>query len=199
MPRISVSDGPGPIQDRIYTQHRPELKAPADAMRKAVHQDSILPWRIRESVRYRIAIINGCVICQAARIAEARDAGFTDAMYEAVQSTNWRESELFTAREKIAIDFAERFALDHESIDDERWEVLHAHFSEPELVDLTFLTGRYVLHGREQLRALLTRGGSDIRLSPMSPTAATTHCMTIVICRRRKASRRMEKEPHASM
>jgi len=64
---------------------------------------------------------------------------------------------------------------------------------------LSYRDGEIVLHGREQLRALLTRGGSDIRLSPMSPTAATTHCMTIVICRRRKASRRMEKEPHASM
>src|SRR5262249_962226 len=121
VPRIAIEDGPGSIQERMYRQLRPELESAADAMRSAVYGHTIRQWRTFEGVRYRMAIANGCLACQSleARTQAALDAGFTESMYEEMDSGTWRESDEFSPAEKLAIDYAERFALDHESIDDD--------------------------------------------------------------------------------
>lgn len=150
MPRITIDDGPGSIQQRMYQQLRPELQEASAAMRNAVYGHTILPWRTFEGVRYRMAIANGCLVCQSleARTQAALDAGFTESMYEEMDAGSWRESEAFSPAEKLAIDFAERFALDHESIDDDFWVRLHAQYDDAEIVDLTFVAGRFMAFGR---------------------------------------------------
>jgi alkylhydroperoxidase family enzyme len=54
----------------------------------------------------------------------------------------------FTARERIAIDFAERFVTDHESIDDERFERLRGELADDEIVDLCICVARFLAFGR---------------------------------------------------
>lgn len=142
MPRIAVPDGPEHITERVYAL-RPEYQAPAKAMLNACMNDSILPMRLRELARYRIAQINGCLLCQAARVAGA-DLVEDDYAEVATHATSMR----FSVREALAIDFAERFALDHHSLDDEAFERLHAEFSDGEILDLTYFVGRFMAFGR---------------------------------------------------
>jgi alkylhydroperoxidase family enzyme len=52
------------------------------------------------------------------------------------------------AREAAALDFAERFATDHTSIDDPFVARLRAVFSDAELVELGLITGAFVVLGR---------------------------------------------------
>ena len=54
----------------------------------------------------------------------------------------------FPDRTKAALRFADRFAEDHRSIDDEFFAELRRHFSEPELVELGLAIGTFLSLGR---------------------------------------------------
>ena len=53
-----------------------------------------------------------------------------------------------TLREKLAIDFARRFCVDHESIDDAYFDRLRTGFADDEILDLTVCTARFLSMGR---------------------------------------------------
>jgi alkylhydroperoxidase family enzyme len=54
-------------------------------------------------------------------------------------------SDLISPRERAAIRFAEKLAVDHHKVDDALWAELRAHFSEAEIIELaahlTFFIG----------------------------------------------------------
>jgi alkylhydroperoxidase family enzyme len=54
----------------------------------------------------------------------------------------------YSDRERIAIEYAERFALDHRSIDDEFFARLREHFADDEVLDLTICIGNFLAFGR---------------------------------------------------
>jgi alkylhydroperoxidase family enzyme len=54
----------------------------------------------------------------------------------------------FTPREAVAVEFAERLATDHHSIDDAFFDRLREHFSEPEILELGMMAGQYIGFGR---------------------------------------------------
>ena len=58
--------------------------------------------------------------------------------------SDWRSATGLTGRERLAAEFAERFAIDHLAMDDELWGRLHAAFSEDELADLTICCGCFL-------------------------------------------------------
>ena len=72
--------------------------------------------------------------------------GLTDELYQ--QVARYHTSDEFTPREKLAIEFAERFAMDHRTVDDELWSRLSEHFSDKELLELTMTAGFCVGIGR---------------------------------------------------
>ncbi len=72
--------------------------------------------------------------------------GLTDELYNKVNCAH--DIDEFSLREKLAIDFAERFAIDHTGIDDKMWAELREHFTDSELVELTMTIGFCVGIGR---------------------------------------------------
>jgi len=60
----------------------------------------------------------------------------------------YHERKEYSEREKLAIEYAERFALDHLSINDDFLERLKAHFSDKEIVDLTTCIATFLALGR---------------------------------------------------
>ena len=63
--------------------------------------------------------------------------GLTDDLYANVD--DYRDSEAFTEREKLAIEYAERFALDHQNIDETLIDRMRAVYTDPEIVELAGL------------------------------------------------------------
>jgi len=57
-------------------------------------------------------------------------------------------SDLLSPRERAAIRFAEKLAVDHHKVDDALWSELRAHFSEAEIVELVALATLYIGFGR---------------------------------------------------
>lgn len=141
MPRVAVPDGEGQPNRRVWGL-RPELGAAAQAMREAAYHNSVLPHRLQEAVRYRIAIINGCQACQA----QTDYAEWGRPFYDAIPL--YPVSDLFSKQEKMALLYAERYASDPHSIDDQFFEGLHEYFSDAEIVDLSFIILRHLSFGR---------------------------------------------------
>jgi len=51
------------------------------------------------------------------------------------------QGDLFTAREQAALEYAERITREDQEVTDACVERLREHFSEPEVVELTFIVG----------------------------------------------------------
>ena len=79
------------------------------------------------------------------RYAGARHAGATEAKIAAIDDET---SDLLSPRERVAIRFAEKLAVDHHKIDDQFWTELRRHFSEAEIVELVAHTTVYIGFGR---------------------------------------------------
>ncbi len=54
---------------------------------------------------------------------------------------SYRQSDLFTAREKAALEFSERVTRHDQDVTDECFSRLREHFTEAEVVELTFIVG----------------------------------------------------------
>jgi alkylhydroperoxidase family enzyme len=79
------------------------------------------------------------------RYAGARHAGVTEAKIAAIDDES---SDLLSPRERVALRFAEKLAVDHHKIDDALWTELRAHFSEAEVIELVMHTTLYIGMGR---------------------------------------------------
>ena len=62
-------------------------------------------------------------------------AGATDDKIRQVPT--WRDSDLFSAMEKDALEYAEKMTITGEKLTDELWGRLRGHFTEAQLVELT--------------------------------------------------------------
>ena len=57
-------------------------------------------------------------------------------------------SDLLSPRERAAIRFAEKLAVDHHKVDDTLWSDMRAHFSAAEIVELVAHATLYIGFGR---------------------------------------------------
>jgi alkylhydroperoxidase family enzyme len=62
-------------------------------------------------------------------------AGATDDKIRQVPT--WRDSELFSAMEKDALEYAEKMTITGEKVSDDLWGRVRGHFTEAQLVELT--------------------------------------------------------------
>ncbi|MBV9995607.1 MAG: carboxymuconolactone decarboxylase family protein [Caulobacteraceae bacterium] len=146
---------------------RPQMSAAAEALSRAVYQETRLSFRVAEGARMRIAQINGCLGCNRFRLeddlprylAQMDEAGRADfgadrgpfppeEFYQAV--ADWRVSPLFSDRERLAIEYAERIAESPRDLpyDDAFWTRMHGQFTEAEIVDLTYSITGWIATGR---------------------------------------------------
>ncbi len=79
------------------------------------------------------------------RYAGARHAGATEAKIAAIDDES---SDLLSPRERAAIRFAEKLAVDHHKIDDAVWTETRRHFSEAEIIELVANTTLFIGWGR---------------------------------------------------
>ncbi len=144
-PRISAQES-GLGEHIDWALLRPKMAAGMGALSEAVYGNSELPVREREAARWTIALINDCAVCRDTRARDGAEVGADEPFYAEV--TDWRAARTLSDRERLAAEFAERFALDHLAMDDEFWGRMHGLFSEEELADLTICCGMFLGMGR---------------------------------------------------
>ncbi len=93
-----------------------------------------------ELVKMRASQINGCAFCLDMHSKDARGAGETEQRLYLLNA--WRESTLYTARERAALAWTEELTLIADThVDDDLFEDVGREFSDAELVNLTTLVG----------------------------------------------------------
>lgn len=99
-----------------------------------------LEHSLLELVKIRASQINRCAFCLHMHVTDARKAGETEMRIHLLPA--WRESTLYTDRERAALAWTETLTLVAETgAPDEDYALLQAQFTEAEQVNLTFAIG----------------------------------------------------------
>jgi AhpD family alkylhydroperoxidase len=89
-----------------------------------------------ELTKIRASQINKCAFCLHMHTRDARKAGESEERIYLLDA--WRESPLYTARERAALAWTEALTLLHDmGAPDDVYAEVAAHFSEPEIANLT--------------------------------------------------------------
>jgi AhpD family alkylhydroperoxidase len=109
--------------------------------------DGLLPARLKELVRLRIARLNTCRYCLGSLSPIAEKQGVTD---RHVAELEHRPAGLFTDQELAAFDLAEVLWNDAAAAgrDAALRERMRRHFSDGQLLELVWATGMYIALGR---------------------------------------------------
>ena len=146
MARIELPPPSGMGEHVDWSLHRTEMAVGMGKFSAAVYGNTQLSLREREAARWTIALINDCVVCQDTRAKDAADHAVDEGFYAEV--TSWTTSDALSDRERLAAEFAQRFALDHQGMDDELWARLRAAYRDDEVADLIICCGMFLGLGR---------------------------------------------------
>ncbi len=145
MARLDIPPGEGGDAVQLWSL-RPEMGAAVNRLVDAAYNQSIRPVRVREAARMRIAQLNDCTVCLAFRADTVRAQGLTEEFYCHVGTHD--AAGAFDEQERLAMEYAERFAVDHLSIDDAFIDRLRTVFSDAEVLDLTICLSAFLGLGR---------------------------------------------------
>lgn len=134
-----------PVRVQIYA-HRPPIARKYLELGQALREERLLPDRLIELVRLRIAFWNQCRSCMAARYEEAVADGVTEDLVCSLERPE--EADDLSEAERAAIAYGDLMATNHHAIGDSTFERLREHFTEPEIVELCMNVGWFVGYGR---------------------------------------------------
>jgi AhpD family alkylhydroperoxidase len=126
----------------------PELGGALANFSRAVYTSNRLPLRTRELARTVIAHNNECTVCVNTRDADGPAAGVDEELYD--HALEWRTWPGYSDQERLAAEFAHRFATEHTKLrdDEDFWERASEDFDEELLADLALSCALWVGMGR---------------------------------------------------
>jgi len=133
-----TAEAHAPAMKRVnYAQQSPELFKKLMEFSDAAKRSSI-----EETIQYLVEIrasqLNGCAFCLDMHVKQAKIHGERELRIHHVAI--WRESPLFTPRERAALAWTETLTrIPAEGVSDEIYEQVREQFSEKEISDLTFV------------------------------------------------------------
>jgi AhpD family alkylhydroperoxidase len=120
-----------------YRKYSPDALQAMLALEKHI-ANSGLDHKLVHLLKLRASQINGCAYCIDMHAIDARAAGETEQRLYALNA--WRETPFFTDRERAALTWIEAVTLVAQThVPDEVYEEALAHFTEKEIVDLTYV------------------------------------------------------------
>ena len=142
-----------------YNQESP------DAVKKLMElagliKKSELGATLIDIVNIRSSQMNGCAFCIDMHVKEARIHGERDLRVHHIQV--WRESTLFSERERAALEWTEAVTkLGEHGISDEVYNRVKQQFSDKDLSDLTFAIGMINFWNRLSIGFKAVPGSAD--------------------------------------
>lgn len=104
---------------------------------QTILDEGSLPPLLVELVKLRVSQLNGCTFCLDKHSKDARAMGEAEQRLHLL--AGWREAPCYTEAERAALAWAEAVTLlPTSSVPDEIYEELSRHFSEVEIVELTW-------------------------------------------------------------
>jgi AhpD family alkylhydroperoxidase len=117
--------------------HQPKMMFGMGRFNQAVRKGKSVDQRLKNLVELKGAQMIGCEFCVDLGSQICRNSGLSDA--ELIALTSYRRSELFSEREKLALDYAVAVMRTPVEVTDQLFERLQEHFSAPQLVEITAL------------------------------------------------------------
>jgi AhpD family alkylhydroperoxidase len=126
----------------------PELGDAIGGFSDAVYNRNRLSMRTRELARVVIAHSNECAVCIDARVGDGPAVGVDEELYD--HALEWRTWRGYSDQERLAAEFAYRFATGHTALrdDEDFWTRCGEHFSEELLADLALSCALWLGMGR---------------------------------------------------
>lgn len=131
----------------VWGEAVPKIGPAAARFSAAVYEHSTLSLREFEAARARIAQINHCLFCLDWR-TERDGERVDESLFADVEK--WREATSLSDRERLAAEYAERFATDHLSLDADEafWDRLRGSYTDAEIIELSMCIGSWIAFGR---------------------------------------------------
>ncbi len=107
-------------------------------MEEYIRTETTIDPILYELIKTRVSQINGCAYCLDMHTKDALKLGETPQRLFLLPA--WRETKLFTPKEKIALELSERLTeISMDEIDNDLYQEVLEHFSEKEFVDLVII------------------------------------------------------------
>jgi alkylhydroperoxidase family enzyme len=117
--------------------HQPKMMMGMGRFNQAVRKGSSVDERLKYLVELKGAQMIGCEYCVDLGSQICRNSGFSDS--ELLALPRYRQSDLFTEREKLALDYTVAVMRTPVEVTDELFARMKEHFSDAQLVEITAL------------------------------------------------------------
>jgi AhpD family alkylhydroperoxidase len=117
--------------------HQPKMMFGMGKFNQAVRKGKSVDGRLKNMIELKGAQMIGCEYCVDLGSQICRNSGFSDE--ELLALARYRQSELFTEREKLALDYAVAVMRTPVEVTDELFAELKEHFSDEQVVEITAL------------------------------------------------------------
>jgi AhpD family alkylhydroperoxidase len=137
-PVVLIETGVEIMKERIsYSQSSADAYKAMLGLETYLKHSSVEPM-LAHLLKFRVSQINGCAYCLDMHSKDLRAGGETEQRLYLLDA--WRESPIYTDRERAALEWAEALTLVREGhVPDEAYEKVKAQFSEKEIIDLTMV------------------------------------------------------------
>ena len=132
MQRCAREGTPRPESSAVRAHAPNAFWAFADSW-QAIFREGVLDHSVKELCRVYVSRTVKCEFCGNQRSIKATTAGLLEQQYD--ELLNFESSDRYDDRQKAALAYTEAITWRLDT-DDAFWERVHAHFSEPELVEL---------------------------------------------------------------
>ena len=132
MQRCAREGTPRPESSAVRAHAPNAFWAFADSW-KAIFHEGVLDHSVKELCRVYVSRTVTCEFCGNQRSIKATTAGLLEQQYD--ELLNFESSDRYDERQKAALAYTEAIVWRLDP-DDAFWERVHAHFTEPELVEL---------------------------------------------------------------
>jgi alkylhydroperoxidase family enzyme len=133
MERCAREGTPRPESSAVRAQAPNAFWAFADSW-KAIFHEGVCDHGIKDLCRIYISRTVNCDFCGNQRSVKAAAGGLEERHYD--ELLNFESSDRYDEQQKAALSYAESIAWGLQADEEEFWDRLHAHFSDPELVEL---------------------------------------------------------------
>ena len=117
--------------------HQPKMMTGMGRFNQAVRKGKSVDERTKNLVELKGAQMIGCEFCVDLGSQICRNSGFSDE--ELLALPRYRQSELFTEREKTALDYAAAVMRTPVEVTDDLFARMKEHFSDEQMVEITAL------------------------------------------------------------
>jgi AhpD family alkylhydroperoxidase len=149
-----------------YNQHAPELMKKLFELSQLSARGS-LGHTLNDLVHIRASQLNGCAFCLDMHVKEAKMHGERE--LRLYHLPIWRESPLFSDKERAALEWTEAVTRLSAPIPDALYAQAREQLSEQEMADLTFAVGIINVWNRLNISSPIVPGSLDAMLGLAMP------------------------------